>query len=50
MDMSSSLGRAELLRVAETVAQEKGISPGEVLDAMEQALAEFSAGEVLQPC
>ena len=38
MDMSSSLGRAELLRVAETVAQEKGISPGEVLDAMEQAV------------
>lgn len=38
MDMSSSLGRAELLRVAETVAQEKGISAGEVLDAMEQAV------------
>lgn len=38
MDMSSGLGRAELLRVAETVAQEKGISPGEVLDAMEQAV------------
>jgi len=38
MDMSSSLGRAELLRVAETVAQEKGISADEVLEAMEQAV------------
>ncbi|HEU5483107.1 MAG TPA: transcription termination factor NusA [Sphingomicrobium sp.] len=34
----SSLGRAELLRVAETVAQEKGISADEVLEAMEQAV------------
>jgi N utilization substance protein A len=38
MDTSLTLGRAELLRVAETVAQEKGISAGEVLDAMEQAV------------
>jgi N utilization substance protein A len=38
MDTSSTLGRAELLRVAETVAQEKGISADEVLDAMEQAV------------
>jgi N utilization substance protein A len=38
MDTSSSLGRAELLRVAETVAQEKGISANEVLEAMEQAV------------
>ena len=37
MDMSSSLGRAEVLRVVETVAQEKGISIDEVLEAMEQA-------------
>ncbi|MFO1038208.1 MAG: transcription termination factor NusA [Geminicoccaceae bacterium] len=36
--MSSSLGRAELLRIAETVAQEKGISTNEVLEAMEQAV------------
>ena len=33
-----SLGRVELLRVAEAVAQEKGISPDEVLDAMAQAI------------
>ncbi|MEK0084937.1 transcription termination factor NusA [Benzoatithermus flavus] len=38
MDTSSTLGRAELVRVAETVAQEKGISAEEVLDAMEQAV------------
>ena len=38
MDSGMSLGRAELLRIAETVAQEKGISAGEVLDAMEQAV------------
>jgi len=38
MDTSSSLGRAELLRVAETVAQEKGISADEVLEALEQAV------------
>jgi transcription termination/antitermination protein NusA len=37
MDMSSSLGRAEVLRVVEAVAQEKGISTDEVLEAMEQA-------------
>ena len=29
----AGLGRGELLRVAEVVAQEKGISPGEVLEA-----------------
>jgi N utilization substance protein A len=33
-----SLNRAELLRVAEAVAQEKGITSGEVMDAMEQAM------------
>ncbi len=33
-----SLGRVELLRVAEAVAQEKGISPDEVLEAMAQAI------------
>ena len=38
MESGMSLGRAELLRIAETVAQEKGISAGEVLDAMEQAV------------
>jgi len=40
MDLSVGLGlgRAELLRVAETVAQEKGISPNEVLEALEQAV------------
>ena len=38
MEMSAPLGRAELLRVAETVAQEKGITTGEVLEAMEQAV------------
>ena len=37
MDTSSSLGRAEMLRVVEAVAQEKGISTDEVLEAMEQA-------------
>jgi N utilization substance protein A len=31
-------GRAELLRVAETVAQEKGISTDEVIEALEQAV------------
>ena len=34
----TALGRAELLRVAETVAQEKGISPTEVIEALEQAI------------
>ena len=38
MDMSLGLGRVELLRVAETVAQEKGISMDEVVDALEQAI------------
>ncbi|MEO1091658.1 MAG: transcription termination factor NusA [Pseudomonadota bacterium] len=33
-----SLGRAELLRVAEAVAQEKGITGDEVLEAMAQAV------------
>ena len=45
MDMSSSLGRAELLRVAETVAQEKGISADEVLEAIyEQAVTAPTPG------
>ena len=35
MDMSSSLGRAEVLRVVETVAQEKGISTDEVLEGVD---------------
>jgi len=38
MDMGLALGRAELLRVAETVAQEKGISVAEVIEALEQAI------------
>ena len=38
MDLSAGLGRAELLRVAETVAQEKGISNAEVIEALEQAI------------
>lgn len=38
MDFGSGLGRAELLRVAETVAQEKNITPGEVIEALEQAV------------
>lgn len=38
MEMSSGFGRAELLRVAETVAQEKGITATEVIEAMEQAI------------
>jgi transcription termination/antitermination protein NusA len=38
MELSSTLGRAELLRVAEAVAQEKGITTGEVIQAMEQAV------------
>jgi N utilization substance protein A len=38
MDISAGLGRAELLRVAETVAQEKGIEPAEVIEALEQAV------------
>ena len=33
-----SLGRVELLRVAEAVAQEKGITADEVLAAMAQAI------------
>ena len=37
METSSSLTRGELLRVADAVAQEKGISPDEVIEAMEQA-------------
>ncbi len=35
---TAGLGRGELLRVAEAVAQEKGISAGEVVEAMEQAV------------
>ena len=35
---TANLGRAELLRVAETVAAEKGISNEEVIAAMEQAI------------
>ncbi len=38
MELSAGLGRAELLRVAETVAQEKGIDPVEVIEALEQAV------------
>ena len=38
MELSTALGRAELLRVAETVAQEKGIDTTEVIDALEQAV------------
>ncbi|MCB9942699.1 MAG: transcription termination/antitermination protein NusA [Geminicoccaceae bacterium] len=38
MDLSAGLGRAELIRVAETVAQEKGISTAEVIEALEQAI------------
>ena len=36
--MGPVFGRAELLRIAEAVAQEKGISPTEVIEAMEQAI------------
>ncbi|MCB1833072.1 MAG: transcription termination factor NusA, partial [Geminicoccaceae bacterium] len=39
MDLSAGPGRAELVRVAETVAQEKGISTAEVIDALEQAIS-----------
>ncbi|MGF1474802.1 MAG: transcription termination factor NusA [Geminicoccaceae bacterium] len=35
---ATGFGRMELLRVAETVAQEKGISADEVIEAMEQAV------------
>ncbi len=38
MELSTALGRAELLRVAETVAQEKGIDTAEVIEALEQAI------------
>ncbi|MCB1883829.1 MAG: transcription termination/antitermination protein NusA [Geminicoccaceae bacterium] len=38
MEFGSGLGRAELLRVAETVAQEKNISTGEVIEALEHAV------------
>ncbi len=38
MDTTAGLSRAELLRVADAVAQEKGISAEEVLQAMEQAI------------
>jgi N utilization substance protein A len=36
---TTGIARAELLRVAEAVAQEKGISVAEVLEAMEHAIA-----------
>jgi N utilization substance protein A len=36
--MGPVFGRAELLRIAEAVAQEKGIAPAEVIEAMEQAI------------
>ncbi|SNB52090.1 NusA antitermination factor [Arboricoccus pini] len=38
MELSSVMGRAELVRVAEAVAQEKGITTSEVIEAMEQAV------------
>ncbi len=38
MDATAGLGRYELIRIAENVAQEKGISVEEVLTAMEQAI------------
>ena len=38
MELSTAMGRAELLRVAETVAQEKGIDTAEVIEALEQAI------------
>ncbi|MGF1561837.1 MAG: transcription termination factor NusA [Geminicoccaceae bacterium] len=38
METTASLGRVELLRIAETVAQEKGIPAEEVIVAMEQAI------------
>jgi N utilization substance protein A len=38
MDGSAAPGRGELIRVAEAVAQEKGISMAEVIVALEQAL------------
>jgi N utilization substance protein A len=37
METIASLGRGELLRVADVVAQEKGISANEVIEALEQA-------------
>ncbi|HET6521014.1 MAG TPA: transcription termination factor NusA, partial [Geminicoccaceae bacterium] len=38
METTAGLGRVELLRIAESVAQEKGIRVDEVLEAMEQAI------------
>ena len=38
MDTSPALGRVELIRIAETVAQEKGIGVDDVIVAMEQAI------------
>jgi transcription termination/antitermination protein NusA len=38
LDAPANLGRYELIRIAETVAQEKGIDVEEVLIAMEQAI------------
>ena len=37
METTGGLGRAELLRAAETAAQEKGISADEVMEALAQA-------------
>ena len=38
MDTTAGLGRIELIRIAESVAQEKGIGVDEVIVAMEQAI------------
>jgi len=38
MEPSTALGRGEIIRVAEAVAQEKGITTGEIIQALEQAL------------
>jgi N utilization substance protein A len=38
MDTSQGLGRLELIRIAENVAQEKGIGIDDVIVAMEQAI------------
>ena len=38
IDMDAGVGRIEILQVADTVAQEKGIDPDIVIDAMEEAI------------
>jgi N utilization substance protein A len=38
MESTAAVGRLELIRIAESVAQEKGIDVDEVLEAMEQAI------------